>query len=227
MDKEPEKKPSDMPKKPDGSDFTLGDLVQATREMAVMLKQSNDRVIALEKKIERGAPPAEKKPEKKPSTPPKDIDLMPNSQLVEHLLSRINEEVITPLRNELSSEKTVREQGDIKKQLEAVKSTYSDFDKFLPEIQAVIKDNPSLNIEDAYHLAKTRAPDKVQALENERKQKEEEENKKKLETEKESFGGLLPTSGRTVKTESMDVDAAAESAWEDVTSALPAGISLN
>ncbi len=90
----------------------------------------------------------------------------------------------------------------------------------LPNMQGIFKDNPSLSPKQLLALAKADNPEKVKEITDANpdffKEKEGDE-KEEVKTDKDGFGGLLPTStipGATV--EKMDADQASEKAWTKV-----------
>jgi len=98
--------------------------------------------------------------------------------------------------------------------IKAAVEKYPDFWEWKAEMGEEVKRNDRLTAEDAYVLAKQKDPDKVKKLaEAANKGKDKEEDVKDVD---QPFGGLTPTSGKTVPTEKMTSDQAAEMAWTKV-----------
>ena len=67
-----------------------------------------------------------------------------------------------------------------------------------------------------YALARTEHKEKADGIDADVKKVEEETEEKKKAEEKPSFGGLLPTSGQTVKKADMDSKEAGQAAYQEI-----------
>lgn len=157
-----------------------------------------------------------------------DFDELDNKQLADTLTQNILKQIDKKLKGfsedvnkkvsstseEVSKEKLRREVADAREK-------FKDFDEFKDDIGKLVKQYPNLAVEDLYLLAKQKNPDKVKELEEKRveeKQKEEKETKSR-------FGGLTPTSSReTTSKGTMEKGEAAEAAWDEVMSDIPADL---
>lgn len=132
-------------------------------------------------------------------------------------------EVSKLLRKELSPvEKKVGnfEEGtklrDIQSEIEKCQKEFGDFDEWKPEMAKLAK-NMRDNGEGIprpkrlYLLAKAEHPEKAKKLDEKSGKGKDKEKGKKID-----LGGLLPTSGKVVKSQRMDTKAAGEAAWAEV-----------
>lgn len=145
------------------------------------------------------------------------------------LAKLINEQVTANVNKELkkfgknvdeqiTSTKTVLTKEQLVRELKDLREKYPDFDHFKDSIAELAKTRKGLPVEDLYHLARARNPDKVKELDDERLEKETE---KRTEAEK-KFGGLTPTSYSESKSKgTMSQKEASEAAWEEAMADVP------
>lgn len=147
-----------------------------------------------------------------------DLENMNRQEYTQFLLGEFGKLVdskLKPLSEEFSDARAGVERRFAKQDIDSAAEKYSDFDKFQGEIAEQLKRRPDLSIEEAYVLARLHNSEKASESDKEA-QSAAEEARKKAEAEKaESFGGILPTSGRVRSSESMDSEKAANAAWQE------------
>lgn len=228
-EKENSGKPDDDSKKSGGAkkEFTNEQVLTAVVALGQQFKTFKESVEDEIKTLKKGSDKPKDKSDA--ATPPTaseatlddaKLETMSRRQLVDLILGRVGkvvEEKIKPIGESLETTREETLRNDLKAQLKDASEKYEDFWSFRDETQAILKRHPDLSIEDAYHLAKSGNPEKVAKLEDERKVKEEEDRKdSKRDKESSKFGGFLPTSGVTRRSEQMSPEEAAEAAWEEV-----------
>lgn len=174
-----------------------------------------------------GKPTGEKpKPEDKPPTD-KELDEMSQSQLVGHMfksirgmLDNFGKEVYT----KIDGLSTSLVKKDFQSEVEQLKSKHKDFDDWIPEIKAIMTDNPNLKLSQAYMLVRGENQEKAKQLDDKYKIGLEESK-----PDKQAFGGLMPTSGGPSRELNDDgskkqvtATQAAELAWEQTFGENPA-----
>jgi hypothetical protein len=95
---------------------------------------------------------------------PEDLDQMSNKELADYILSQVNQ-AGQQLMTEVMTLKVLRE-------IDKCESKYEDFWDYQEEVQRIATQNPSLNIEQAYKLAKVSKEEQAKT-----KQKEKSEAK--------------------------------------------------
>lgn len=138
-----------------------------------------------------------------------DLESLDRSQYMEHLLSKVRNELVAPIGARVIQGEKALATNTTRQDIKAVEKKYEDFWEFEDEVKSVLKQNSSINIEDAYLLARGKAPEKAKMVETAAQVRNREKNKYK-------FGGLLPTSGLTRKNSKMGMKDAADAAWEEL-----------
>lgn len=142
-----------------------------------------------------------------------DLEVMSNKELVEHVVKELSEKILKPVNAQITSVSNelqrTKGQGEIKE----VSSKYPDFWEFKDEIEARVKSNPGLSLDDAYTLA--RKDNATKATEIDTKAREEREAKEREASTETVFGGLLPTSLPVAPNQKMTPKEASEAAWEE------------
>lgn len=151
-----------------------------------------------------------------------DIEGMSRKDFGQHIVNRVvsqlRKEVLKPVESRVTDAEQRMENDRIGKLVEKASEKYEDFWEFKDEIMAEVKKNAYLEPEEAYHLARSKHPDKVKTL-AEKKANGDEESDKKAKGGK--FGGLTPTSGKTHQNKKMGRKEAANKAWEDTMGDFP------
>lgn len=184
----------------------IKDLNAAKGKAEANLKAVSDELLGL-----KNAKPADKGDGNKKTVTDDDLEGMSRSEFMSHMLESVGKTIVDPINVKLAKGEQATAANATKAEIKAVEDTYGDFWEFEDEVKNVLKANPSINIEDAYLLAKGKSPDKVATLETAAKK---EAAKEKKEEDPKKFGGLLPTSGLTRENSKMGLKDAAESAWE-------------
>ncbi len=166
---------------------------------------------------------ARQKEEQDPG-PPKfdgDIEEASRGDFMEHIFSTIEynmKKVLGGVEKKVESQKEDFDVSDLKRQIEIAKSKHDDFTEFNDEMRAILGEHPDMKVDDIYHLARSRNPDKVKKLADaaaEAKKKKEDEEGKSAADDGTNFGGMFPTSGRApTKNGRMSAEDAANAAWD-------------
>lgn len=142
-----------------------------------------------------GKPPAGQKKDEPPAPTDKDLDEMSQSQLVGHVFKSMRTMFDTfgkELHTKIDGLSTDLQKKDLRTDLEKVKADHKDFDDWIPEIKAIMTDNPNLKISQAYTLARSDNAEKAKQMDEKYKIGLEDQPNKGKEP---AFGGLMPTSG--------------------------------
>ena len=132
---------------------------------------------------------------------------------VEKMLEKKLENVST----RIESVETETQEMMIKRLIKEAEGKHKDFWEWKEEMTQLAKRNPHLTPEDAYTLARASDPDKAKEVDGklglgDAKDKDKEGKDKEGE-KKTIFGGLTPTSGKTVSADDLEGKDAAETAW--------------
>jgi len=148
----------------------------------------------------------------------KDLDGMSRSELVSHIVSSVDKKLKGPLKaiiDKMDDTSISSQKATVKGAIKEAQDKHDDFNEFVPEMKELGGKYPHLEIEDLYLLAKGNNPEKTKEL-SDKKSEADKENKQP------AFGGLMATSGtKTTKTDKMNKNEAANSAWDDVMSEVP------
>lgn len=177
-----------------------------------------------------GKPPADKDKKNEPPVPTdKELDEMSQSQLVGHMFKSIRtmlDNFGKEVHTKIDGLSTSLETKDFKSELEKVKGAHKDFDEWIPEIKAIMTDNPNLKIGQAYTLVRTDNPEKAKQMDDKYKVGLETDTDKGKDK---AFGGLMPTSGGPSreltddgKPKTLTQSQAGDKAWEEVFGENPA-----
>lgn len=211
----------DKDKKSDDSAGGLtGDQIkQALQYLVQRSKAADERFETLEKQLKErdntAHPPSSRASAKSGDDDDDEVDIesLDNAGLVKHIVGEVGK-MLKPVHERLQGVNEKGERTHATLEVKEAAGRYSDFVEFRDEIELELKRNPNLTVDDAYHLAKGRNPDKAEAISKaalEAKEKEENERKEK---ESPPYGGLLPTSTVGKPSQKMVAEDAANAAWE-------------
>lgn len=165
-----------------------------------------------------GKPPAPAKKDEPPAPSDKDLDEMSQSQLVGHVFKSMRTMLDSfgkELNTKIDGLSTTFEKKEFGTEVERAKAAHKDFDDFIPEIKAIMTDNPNLKVEQAYTLARSGNPEKSKQMDDKYKVGLDQEKK-----DKPAFGGLTPTSGGGQKLnddgKALTQAEAGDKAWQEV-----------
>lgn len=153
---------------------------------------------------------------------PDNLELMSRmefTQVLMDMFTDVVDEKLKPLSESISGVSQNVENKGAKALYDRLKRDYKDFDDWKDEIVTKMKASPGMNPDDAYKLVRLENPKKTKEMDEKYKseeQKQKEEAEKKAAENKGKMGGLTPTSSKTVQSEKMGGDDAAELAWEKV-----------
>jgi len=209
--------------------FTMADLVKAVRylgtQQQTFMADTNKAIEGIQTNQDDRRPTDDGDP----AGDDKDVDLEGLSRkelasvLGDSLFTRIKTELIDPMTKDLETGRANVTSAAVKVQVGNAEEKYPDFWKWGDEIREVLKTTPSLSVDDAYQLARSRNTEKAATVDAELekvavKAAAEKENETQAE-----FGGLLPTSGRSPTRDNItDATEAAEVAWTEIVEGTPA-----
>lgn len=154
-----------------------------------------------------------------------DLDDLSRDQFAQYLMkqfTKAQKASLKPLVDRIEGLASESESDKWRREIATARSNYKDFTEWGEEIKAVLTKNPDISVDDAYHLAKARNPEKVKEISEKFETAEKEEEDKK--NPKSLFGGLTPTSrvgGSSEETPPLNQKEASEKAWEDAMAGLP------
>lgn len=131
-------------------------------------------------------------------------------------VSKLLRKELSPVEKKVGSFEEGTKLRDIQAEVEKCQKEFSDFEDWKPEMTKLAKamrDNGEgiPRPKRLYLLAKAENPEKAKRLDEKSGRGKDERKAKKID-----LGGLLPTSGKVVKSQKMDVKAAGEAAWAEV-----------
>jgi len=141
----------------------------------------------------------------------KDLDEMTQGELAEHLMGR-TAAIVKPVAERVSAESNERVKAAAQTQIKEAAKANPDFWEWETEIRTTLERYPDLQVQEAYILARGANPEKTKEVDD----KLRTAAKKEAKAKEPEMLGLLPTSGRTSRNARMNVQDAAESAWEEV-----------
>jgi len=185
-------------------------------KVAESLEAVSGTILSLNEKI--SARPADNGDDKAKNKPTdiseRDLEQMSRPQFMQHMMGQfkgILEETIKPISSQVETETITRKQRDVAGQIETAAGKYKDFWDWKEDMGRLAKVHPTLPVDDLYHLARQKSPDRTKELDE--KYNPPEPEKKPAE----GFGGLFPNSGNLSSEElekDMTSDEAANLAWE-------------
>jgi len=160
-------------------------------------------------------------PEPEPKVTQEDLDKMSRADLVRHTIEQVKAQQTKPLAEVVAKTTADTKKADMMRQAQAANDAHPDFQEYYTEMKAILDNNPALNIEQVYQLARLEDPVKRDRIDAELQKKEDATKKEEEDKEGanviEMFGGLTPTSGITTEREGdvpMTTQEAVEDAWE-------------
>ncbi len=203
--------------KPTG-DVSHDQLVQAVRWLVANNQQ-------LGAKIEQmGTAPvkdAVKDPDPKPEPEAVDLESMDRAAFMKAIVGAVKTQLTDPMSKQFADADDMQERRGIQTDIDKAAGKYGDFWEWQVEARKILNDKPNLSIDEAYHLARATNPEKLKTMQMEADTKvnaEQEAEKEKRDLE---YGGLLPTSGKSRPNDKMEIDKAADVAWEEVMGGTP------
>ena len=226
-DGKPTKEELDAQKVQKKRDEDFEKLQQTVSNLALVNQQTVNANKALQESMTKIGESLEalgkKKSDEKKKTSDDDIDDFSNSQLMSHMLSEFTKIVdgkIDGVTKEVGKHKSEADQASLQKEVTEFMEKHSDFREWGAEIKALNEVHPTLNVAQLYKMARDENPDKATEIDEkiEADKKDGDKDKKKTSP----FGGLTPTSGKTVETEEkLTKDEAGEKAWSDTVADFP------
>lgn len=211
MPDENEQKPKeDEKKEPSNEQLTkaVRYVFSEMQKVSQSLKEMNDWRQQVAEKLT--PPPSSQDGERKVEL---DLESLSNKELVDHVVKELSEKILKPVNSQITDLSVQLQRNKGQADIKEVSSKYGDFWEFKDEIEARVKANPSLSLDDAYTLA--RKDNATKANELDTKAREEKEAKEKAAQPETVFGGLLPTSLPVAPNQKMTPKEASEAAWEE------------
>jgi hypothetical protein len=206
-----------MAKEPEVKEFTNAQLARGIAFMMNEVKNLTEsmgglvgRLDVVEKREPVAAPPTAK-PNGEGADEEVDLDAMSNTEMAKWLMKTLKKDMIDPLHENIKNVELTRAQKEAAAAVNAAAAKYNDFGQWDKEISVLIEENPSLSLDDAYTLARAKAPDKAKALDDVAAKAVADE--KGVDDSPSPFGGLLPTSSASSESTQMTLDDAGEAAW--------------
>jgi hypothetical protein len=152
------------------------------------------------------------------------LEALDRTEYTRYILDQIKKEIggaVQPLREEVDETRNDAIRADLAKQVADCQKAHPDFDEWKDEMGTLAKRTPGLNVQEIYDIVrmqnKTKASEMDEKYKSEEQRQAELEAKKKKAAEKEPpYGGLTPTSGKTVEVNDMTTEEAAESAFDEI-----------
>jgi len=158
-----------------------------------------------------------------------DLEAMSRKDFLDVIVDEVSKKVNTDTKPTADKVDNIEEKAlrkDLTVQIEKCKADHADFELLKKEIGAEVTKNPFLSPEDARTLARIHNPEKTKEVDEQLTKDAEEAAKHKSEadlkaeaekaTDAPNFGGLTPTSGKTVPVDTMKSDEAAQAAYSKV-----------
>jgi len=144
---------------------------------------------------------------------PDDFDDLTNTQLLTYIAEAINSQAGPRLQQLEKSIHTLK----VRQEIDSAASRHEDFWTYEDEIRQIAIDNPTLRIEDAYQLAKSRNPKPTAPKEGETPKERRPTRTERLLNLKHVSYGEKPNvaAASTEKVLKGDLSSAAERAWEE------------
>lgn len=139
-------------------------LLDRTAELEAMAAKSRreEETVDLDTLVEEGKRGKGAR-ETETSTTPVNLDEMTNTQLAQHIINIVNEQGGARLLKVETAIETLR----VLREIDKGEREHEDFWKYEDKIREVAMANPTLSIEDAYQLAKSKTPAKKEGEEKE------------------------------------------------------------
>ena len=139
-----------------------------------------------------------------------DVEMLDNKGLASYVENRVQEQ-LRPLAEGIQNLNNTTVRTEVEEQVNKLRSDETaHFDSFVNEVKDIMeKKGGSISVEEALVLAKAQDPDKVGRL-------NEQQKKDAPDGGSDPFVGLLPTSGKSSRSDRMEGKEAASAAWEEL-----------
>jgi len=200
------------------ADKPTGDVSHAQLVQAVRWLVANNQQLGA--KIEQiGTAPVKgdvKDPDPTPDPDPADLEGMSRTDFMKAIVGAVKTQITDPMSKQFADADDAQERRGIQTDIDKAAGKYGDFWEWQTEARKILNDKPNLSIDEAYHLARATNPEKLQTMQMEADKKVNAEKEVEQEKRDLEYGGLLPTSGKSKPNEKMEIDKAADVAWEEV-----------
>lgn len=188
----------------------LLDRLAALEEAEAQPRKAKDRPSTIDELAEEGRAPASQEPAVR--QPPKDLDELTNTQLAMYIVDEINRQASDRLNKVEVSVETLR----IWREIDKAEAKHQDFWQYEDKVRELSVANPSLSIEEAYLLAKSKSPVKEKQGDN-RQNREPTRTERLLNLPARAFGekpNVAPSSTSETNAKHT-LRSAAQRAWEE------------
>jgi len=136
--------------------------------------------------------------------------MLDNKWLINYIEGRV-QGAFDPWANRIQVMNTTSSKSEFETQVNTLRADdTAHFDSFVNEVREVMEQKQgAVSVEEALAIAKAKDPQKVQRL-------TAEQQKNAPKGEPDPFVGLLPTSGKSSRSDRMDGKEAAAAAWEEI-----------
>ncbi|KKL70313.1 hypothetical protein LCGC14_2106150 [marine sediment metagenome] len=154
-----------------------------------------------------------------------DVERVSRTELVSHLDKRFARSInkaLKPIIDRLETTSTDAETDRVRREFAKAKEDFPDFMEWKEEMRDIITAHPELSAEDIYLLARAKDPKKVKEIDDKSGEDKKEEDEKELSKRKQAFGGLTPTSGKSIEKDGKkQPKEAATAAWDEIMGQVP------
>jgi len=138
-------------------------------------------------------------------------------RIEDRIISKIKEELVQPISQRLDSDKEEEIEREIREQLKQAEAQHPDFWEWKQEMADEVRKNPYLTPEDAYQLARIKNSQKADELDKKHKLGKYKDENPDATKKKPVFGGLTPTSSTSDEESGrMKPKEAAERAYAEI-----------
>ena len=198
---------------PPGDAGEIRELKESLATLVQSVSTLTEGLSRLDEKIENVASP--KKKEESEHDDFSDLEVLSRKDFMDVIVGKIGkivDEKLGEVTQRVEHVQSSREEEMVRRQVEEAAKEYKDFWEWRDEMRKLVEKNPYLTAKEAYVLARSSNPEKAKGLDAKYSEKDESKEKEK-ET---PFGGLTPTSGKTVEADKLTDEDAAETAWRRV-----------
>lgn len=145
-----------------------------------------------------------------------DVEALSRAEFARYIVNQVQEKLVGPIHERIGSDEEEIQRRQARQEVARLEKEHEDFWDWQDEIAEVLRKHPTLEIEEAYRLARTTHPDKAERIDKAAADKSRADAEEEPEDQTPDFGGLLPTSGKVSKNTNMSAKEAAEAAWEEL-----------
>lgn len=152
-----------------------------------------------------------------------DVEKLSRTEFSAHLDKRFLKtltKALKPIQDRLETTSTDVEVDRVRREFSKAKEDFPDFMEWKEEMREIITVHPDLSASRLYKLARAENPEKAKKIDEKSKDGKNEEGEESREAailKAKAFGGLKPTSGKSLEKDGKkQPKEASEAAWEEV-----------